>query len=180
MRDRVTCGDELHAGIAAVKTMGWKGGGEPDRRDYHEKYQGDTRRSRSRCGGQLSEDIAMRLVITVAIAVLMAGCGGAHPTEPDPRPGLTPLTTTAEWPVSSPSVERVDETRIDHAVTRIRRGDYGGMSSLLIARNGRLIVEEYFGGMVAERAHRSEEHTSELQSQSNLVCRLLLEKKKKE
>src|SRR2546427_8203044 len=30
------------------------------------------------------------------------------------------------------------------------------------------------------RTHqRSEEHTSELQSQSNLVCRLLLEKKKK-
>src|SRR2546427_1322973 len=28
-------------------------------------------------------------------------------------------------------------------------------------------------------APRSEEHTSELQSQSNLVCRLLLEKKKK-
>src|SRR2546427_3852965 len=34
---------------------------------------------------------------------------------------------------------------------------------------------------LASRAlyHRSEEHTSELQSQSNLVCRLLLEKKKK-
>src|SRR2546430_13241469 len=35
---------------------------------------------------------------------------------------------------------------------------------------------------VAENAGswvRSEEHTSELQSQSNLVCRLLLEKKKK-
>src|SRR2546427_3770311 len=30
------------------------------------------------------------------------------------------------------------------------------------------------------QALRSEEHTSELQSQSNLVCRLLLEKKKKE
>src|SRR2546430_5216404 len=29
-------------------------------------------------------------------------------------------------------------------------------------------------------AERSEEHTSELQSQSNLVCRLLLEKKKQE
>src|SRR2546430_8813578 len=29
-----------------------------------------------------------------------------------------------------------------------------------------------------ERQKRSEEHTSELQSQSNLVCRLLLEKKK--
>src|SRR2546427_7123480 len=30
-----------------------------------------------------------------------------------------------------------------------------------------------------EECARSEEHTSELQSQSNLVCRLLLEKKKK-
>src|SRR5256886_11195618 len=29
-----------------------------------------------------------------------------------------------------------------------------------------------------KQASRSEEHTSELQSQSNLVCRLLLEKKK--
>src|SRR5712691_5543020 len=34
-------------------------------------------------------------------------------------------------------------------------------------------------GPPLERAARSEEHTSELQSQSNLVCRLLLEKKKK-
>src|SRR2546430_9082269 len=31
----------------------------------------------------------------------------------------------------------------------------------------------------AAKEYRSEEHTSELQSQSNLVCRLLLEKKKK-
>src|SRR5690606_40797621 len=30
----------------------------------------------------------------------------------------------------------------------------------------------------SEMVHRSEEHTSELQSRENLVCRLLLEKKK--
>src|SRR2546430_7183516 len=34
------------------------------------------------------------------------------------------------------------------------------------------------GSIVHGRNARSEEHTSELQSQSNLVCRLLLEKKK--
>src|SRR2546427_13037485 len=34
-------------------------------------------------------------------------------------------------------------------------------------------------GQAARGPRRSEEHTSELQSQSNLVCRLLLEKKKK-
>src|SRR5690606_41940153 len=33
---------------------------------------------------------------------------------------------------------------------------------------------------VVSRPVRSEEHTSELQSRENLVCRLLLEKKKKE
>src|SRR5438270_12775790 len=33
--------------------------------------------------------------------------------------------------------------------------------------------------ILGSRCGRSEEHTSELQSQSNLVCRLLLEKKKK-
>src|SRR2546427_3233061 len=35
------------------------------------------------------------------------------------------------------------------------------------------------GGLDHGPPPRSEEHTSELQSQSNLVCRLLLEKKKK-
>src|SRR2546430_12634625 len=51
--------------------------------------------------------------------------------------------------------------------------------------DGEWIVAEEGDGKIAaqrreERAHffRSEEHTSELQSQSNLVCRLLLEKKK--
>src|SRR2546430_6125213 len=43
--------------------------------------------------------------------------------------------------------------------------------AMLRSRNGHDIF--------ALRQHRSEEHTSELQSQSNLVCRLLLEKKKK-
>src|SRR2546427_8672732 len=33
-------------------------------------------------------------------------------------------------------------------------------------------------GLICASTVRSEEHTSELQSQSNLVCRLLLEKKK--
>src|SRR2546430_10560521 len=36
-------------------------------------------------------------------------------------------------------------------------------------------LDDHLGGA---RARRSEEHTSELQSQSNLVCRLLLGKKK--
>src|SRR2546430_8328845 len=42
-----------------------------------------------------------------------------------------------------------------------------------------LVLEQNPGrGQLVADAIRSEEHTSELQSQSNLVCRLLLEKKK--
>src|SRR2546430_6078005 len=40
-----------------------------------------------------------------------------------------------------------------------------------------VVMERVYDAGVINRG-RSEEHTSELQSQSNLVCRLLLEKKK--
>src|SRR2546427_8721899 len=52
--------------------------------------------------------------------------------------------------------------RLSHALAE------SGYSSALSANT--------FSALLAPR--RSEEHTSELQSQSNLVCRLLLEKKK--
>src|SRR2546430_13382840 len=40
-------------------------------------------------------------------------------------------------------------------------------------------LDAHVNVVAVNRRTRSEEHTSELQSQSNLVCRLLLEKKKK-
>src|SRR2546427_1323514 len=51
------------------------------------------------------------------------------------------------------------------------RGDGGGTLFAVVRRWSAIPVSGW---------NRSEEHTSELQSQSNLVCRLLLEKKKKE
>src|SRR5688500_19524187 len=44
---------------------------------------------------------------------------------------------------------------------------------------GERLVRHREDGGVGRRQVRSEEHTSELQSPCNLVCRLLLEKKKK-
>src|SRR2546430_16949486 len=54
------------------------------------------------------------------------------------------------------------------------------LAVLLIGLVGSL-ARYYFGKKLIQLVDlaRSEEHTSELQSQSNLVCRLLLEKKKK-
>src|SRR5688572_32288783 len=52
-------------------------------------------------------------------------------------------------------------------------GDANGIVSIAV-----VLVLLNLGSNLCIR-YRSEEHTSELQSQSNLVCRLLLEKKKK-
>src|SRR5438270_6703813 len=51
-------------------------------------------------------------------------------------------------------------------------GDDVGVANISAYSNGLM-------GYETPNIDRSEEHTSELQSQSNLVCRLLLEKKKK-
>src|SRR3712207_6898461 len=76
---------------------------------------------------------------------------------------------------------------VERALQKIEEGTYGlsDDSGQPIPR-GRLeavpeairTVEEQERSREAYR-HRSEEHTSELQSRQNFVCRLLLEKKKK-
>src|SRR5215213_454373 len=61
-------------------------------------------------------------------------------------------------------------------------GTYGAALARHLREAGILLVEVDRPDRRARRAHgksRSEEHTSELQSLTNLVCRLLLEKKKK-
>src|SRR3989475_5976205 len=57
---------------------------------------------------------------------------------------------------------------VEHALARVQRTE-------------RVLVDQLHAAaqLAQGLAARSEEHTSELQSQSNLVCRLLLEKKKK-
>src|SRR2546430_5903251 len=57
-------------------------------------------------------------------------------------------------------------------------------AAAFFAANQNVLFQHQFANEFKADGHfvelaRSEEHTSELQSQSNLVCRLLLEKKKK-
>src|SRR2546430_9307292 len=88
-----------------------------------------------------------------------------------PRSTLFPYTTlfrSSALPAEGAEVEGTDEKRGSGARTLSRRRllEGAGIAASAVAIGG-----------IAE--HRSEEHTSELQSQSNIVCRLLLEKKKK-
>src|SRR5438552_17840248 len=73
---------------------------------------------------------------------------------PPPRSTLFPYTTLFRSRAKHDAVLHADQTAAPH-----------GLDHLRIEQPG--------------QGHRSEEHTSELQSPDHLVCRLLLEKKKK-
>src|SRR2546421_6150883 len=82
-----------------------------------------------------------------------------------PRSTLFPYTTLFRSSIGSPPPK--DE------VVRSARRDY--------ERVKRYVAAKEASGVNAQPSleYRSEEHTSELQSRSDLVCRLLLEKKKR-
>src|SRR5256885_10854442 len=82
-----------------------------------------------------------------------------------PRSTLFPYTTLFR------SLERRDEERLDREATGTREAVPRQLSSA--REEPRLETHRH-----RLELHRSEEHTSELQSPCNLVCRLLLEKKK--
>src|SRR2546430_12393893 len=83
---------------------------------------------------------------------------------PPPRSTLFPSTTLFR---SQFLICRTTLSGRDDAASRNRNTAFGSSAYFILSD----------GKEVCGRAERSEEHTSELQSQSNLVCRLLLEKK---
>src|SRR2546430_11793996 len=83
-----------------------------------------------------------------------------------PRSTLFPYTTLFR---SVPGVRKIETPLLRPAVP-VTRDDLVGPHEGTVRG-----IEHVHRGIL-----RSEEHTSELQSQSNLVCRLLLEKKNKE
>src|SRR3712207_7783487 len=99
---------------------------------------------------------------------------------PPPRCTLFPCTTLFRSEVGRAPAAPVLGRRRDAA----RLGDLGvgRLGSVAQARPGRDGDEQrgqYRRPPAASPPHRSEEHKSELQSRQYLVCRLLLEKKKR-
>src|SRR2546430_13213289 len=86
-----------------------------------------------------------------------------------PRSTLFPYTTLFRSFDKNPPIAR----RIFEKILTAARAREAARKARETIRKGALTG----GGLPGKL--RSEEHTSELQSQSNLVCRLLLEKKKK-
>src|SRR5205085_4814622 len=75
------------------------------------------------------------------------------------------------------AVEEEEHSAGSEAIARVRARMYCESMRLVSSPKTSSAVADAGGSPTPPQ--RSEEHTSELQSQSNLVCRLLLEKKKK-
>src|SRR2546430_12092480 len=86
-----------------------------------------------------------------------------------PRSTLFPYTTLFRSQV----FQAVRRCLPGYRVAALGRGQVG----LTASARRKWIVMKIIHGSQRHRHRDSEEHTSELQSQSNLVCRLLLEKK---
>ncbi len=64
-----------------------------------------------------------------------------------------PLAVKDGWPVSSLSAENIDEAKIVRLVESVLREEQGRPEAILIARNGKLVLEEYFYGSSRYRLH---------------------------
>src|SRR5258707_9067993 len=84
-----------------------------------------------------------------------------------PRSTLFPYTTLFRSEILGVASRVPDHGKLTPWRFIVFKGDAGGKASESLAK------------LYAEKNPRSEEHTSELQSRQYLVCRLLLEKKKK-
>src|SRR2546430_10175486 len=85
---------------------------------------------------------------------------------------------TGELPLERPHPQRQQPQDADRHVRAVRPRQHEERAAEQVRLERQALVHE-LRELDHLAAQRSEEHTSELQSQSNLVCRLLLEKKKK-
>src|SRR5262249_59638024 len=95
-----------------------------------------------------------------------------------PPPEISPLSLHDALPICA-----LDPERWVHEVHRLAGPDKTPRAVLEdqpipVDRDDACVLSPIVEERVARRLDRSEEHTSELQSLTNLVCRLLLEKQK--
>src|SRR2546426_9255857 len=97
---------------------------------------------------------------------------------PTPASGPKPQAPRAGYMELKANVHRKLLNRLN--LEALAQSDRARAESEIRTVLGQLLAEEGTPLSLGEREGRSEEHTSELQSPCNLVCRLLLEKKNKD
>ena len=121
--------------------------------------------------------LLLRSFIIVSVAI---GVGACSNEPPDPHhPGLAklcepsgssfvqpvggdpvlhgtdeaPQSVAGDWNVSTLEMEALDPTKMDEMLLAVQDGTFTGIDGILIARNGKLVLEAYFDGFDREARH---------------------------
>lgn len=112
---------------------------------------------RTRVAARLSRFRRVGAIFTAIAAI--AWCG-------DPLRAQAPIDyyPTDQWRTSSADEQALDRKKLKKLVKRIRRNDISGIDSLLIVRNGYLVIESYFNGWGPDDLHTLQSDTKSITS----------------
>src|SRR5438309_3317030 len=118
----------------------------------------------------LAESVRSYYSVSIGLPSIRGGSAPASPVSGPAQRSLTLRPTRSPSRQMRPSTPEAPAASLPLPLLRLLPGGANQFPGGTFTR----------GGPALFTAHRSEEHTSELQSQFHLVCRLLLEKKKKQ
>jgi CubicO group peptidase (beta-lactamase class C family) len=81
------------------------------------------------------------------VTAVLSSCSG------ETRPYSPPVATNDGWAVSTPSAEGMDQQLVEGAVAGLQ-AENKGLDGLVIVRNGKLVVDEYYNSYDAAKTHK--------------------------
>jgi CubicO group peptidase (beta-lactamase class C family) len=102
---------------------------------------------------------AIPLVVTLTLLVAQLAAGQT-------RPSAGVEKTKDGWEPAWPADEKLDAAMVSAMLERVRGGAYRNVHSVIIARNGKLVVEEYFPRTEGDRREQALRRASPVESTS--------------
>jgi CubicO group peptidase (beta-lactamase class C family) len=96
--------------------------------------------------------VALGFAVAAAVTVAVPAADPPAASTDSPAQLPTPWPTKT-WTVAEPADHGLDPVPLRALVERIRAGEVRDIHSLLVVKDGRLVLERYFDGHAAERLH---------------------------
>lgn len=120
--------------------------------------------------GMRFSKVSIYLCLLAAVVVGLTACNNSAPTASSSEGTETADSTPVQLAqlnfenLVSPSEQNIDEGRLNNLIDEIERGLWGSVDSLLISRNGQMVLERYFRDYDGTTPHRMYSTTKSITS----------------